>query len=242
MPDPFDWSHDAGRHPPALTPDYRSTRLRAPSQPLVLLAPTPSETTGPVFGHAVLGPLDHDLLANFGDGEPIGPRILVHGRVTDRDGRGLPGVLVELWQANAGGRYRHDRDGYRAPLDPNFGGCGRTLTGLDGAYAFRTVQPGPYPWPNGGNDWRPAHVHLSVLGQAFAQRLVTQMYFEGDPLIATCPIVQGLPAPAVDGLVARMDMARTVPMDLVAWRFDLVLAGHRRTPFERGAEGDGRLG
>ncbi|MBX2798243.1 MAG: protocatechuate 3,4-dioxygenase subunit beta [Myxococcales bacterium] len=234
MSQPRDWTVDPSRHPPLDTPGYGSTRLRAPRQAPILLSPTRSETTSPVFGQGLVGPTDHDLLVNFGQGDPIGERIVVHGRVLDSDGRPVPDTLVEMWQANAAGRYRHPKDGYRAPLDPNFGGCGRTLTGSDGRFAFRTVKPGAYPWPNGGNDWRPAHIHFSVFGTAFAQRLITQMYFEGDPLISRCAIVNGLPPDAVAGLVGTLDMERTIPMDLIAWRFDIVVAGRSRTPFEEG--------
>jgi protocatechuate 3,4-dioxygenase beta subunit len=196
--------------------------------------------TGPTFGHDMLGPLDADLIRNYAasGAEAIGPRILVHGQLLDENGRAMPGKLIEVWQANAGGRYRHRKDGYLAPLDPNFGGCGRCITDEDGSYSFRTVQPGPYPWPNGGNDWRPAHIHFSVFGDGFAQRLITQMYFEGDPHIALCPIVQAIPsAQAVDRLVARLDMDRTVPMDIRAYRFDIVLRGRSQTLFENRMEG-----
>jgi protocatechuate 3,4-dioxygenase beta subunit len=148
-------------------------------------------------------------------------------------------VLIEFWQANAGGRYRHKKDGYLAPLDPNFGGCGRTLSGQDGAYAFRTIRPGPYPWPNGPNDWRPAHIHFSVFGHGFAQRLITQMYFEGDPLISRCPIVRTINDPrAIDQLTARLDMNASEPMDALAYRFDILLRGSRSTLFENRMEGN----
>ena len=143
-----------------------------------------SEVTGPIFRPDELGPLDNDLILNYAkDGEPIGERIIVHGHVRDENGRGVPNTLVEFWQANAGGRYRHVNDRYLAPIDPNFGGCGRTLTDEQGYYAFRTVKPGAYPFRNFVNSWRPAHIHFSVFGTGFAQRLITQMYFEGDPLI-----------------------------------------------------------
>jgi protocatechuate 3,4-dioxygenase beta subunit len=173
------------------------------------------------------------------DEQPIGPRIIVHGRVLDEDARPVPGALVEVWQANAGGRYRHKKDAYLAPLDPNFGGCGRTISADDGSYRFRTIRPGAYPWPNGVNDWRPAHIHFSVFGHGFAQRLITQMYFEGDPLIAICPIVNTIRDPAaIARLVAPLDMNNTIPMDTMAYRFDIVLRGRRSTVFENRLEGN----
>ena len=227
-------------HPVALYPPYRTSVRRSPGFAPISFPTTPSEETGPVFGHDMLGPLDHDLLQNFGtDGaSAIGPRILVHGRVQDQFGRPVAGALLEVWQANAGGRYRHAREGYIAPLDPNFGGCGRVITADDGRYEFRTVMPGAYPWPNGPNDWRPAHIHFSVFGAGFAQRLITQMYFEGDPLIRLCPIVRSIhDADAVTRLIAPLDMARTVPMDARAYRFDITLRGRRQTMFENRMEG-----
>jgi len=231
---------DLSWHPPALGEDYRSTRLRAPQQRLLHMSPTTTEMTGPTFGQNDISPLDADLIRNYAaKGQSAqGSRIIVHGTLRDEDGRPVPGKLIEIWQANAGGRYRHVNDGYVAPLDDNFGGCGRCLTDADGNYAFRTIQPGAYPWPNGGNNWRPAHIHFSVFGDGFAQRLITQMYFEGDPLIALCPIVQSIPHPeAVDRLVARLDMEKTVPMDIRAYRFDIVLRGRQATVFENQMEG-----
>lgn len=233
---PRDWTG----HPPALYPAYKSTQLRAPQQPLLQLPAGPAETSGPVFRSDMIGPSDHDLIHNFasGDATAIGPRIVVHGKVLDQDAQPLSGVLIEVWQANAGGRYRHKREGYLAPLDPNFGGCGRVITDDDGAYAFDTIMPGPYPWPNGPNSWRPAHIHFSLFGHAFAQRLVTQMYFEGDPLIPLCPIVQSVPdAEGVAALTARLDMAAARPMDSLAYRFDIVLRGRGQTLFENQMEG-----
>ena len=234
------YPRDRGRHPPALAPDYKTSIARSPRLPPIALQPSVSEITGPVFGHDDLGALDHDLLRNYArTGDPIGERIIVHGRVLDENARPVPHTLLEIWQANAGGRYRHVKDGYLAPVDPNFGGCGRTLTDAEGRYAFRTVKPGAYPWRNGINDWRPAHIHFSVFGAAFGQRLVTQLYFEGDPLIARCPIVQSLPdADAVDALTARLDMRATIPLDTSAWRFDIVLRGRRSTMFENRPEGN----
>ncbi len=228
-------------HPQALTPPYKSSVKRAPASALVSFPSTLSETTGPVFELGILGERDNDLIHNFANpGESaIGQRIIVHGRVLDECGRAVPGVLVEVWQANAGGRYRHRNEGYLAPLDPNFGGCGRMISDEEGYYRFRTVKPGPYPWPNGLNDWRPAHIHFSLSGPAFAQRLITQMYFEGDPLIPLCPIVGTLPSQeAVASLTALLDMNNTVPMDARAYRFDVVLRGRRSTLFENRMEGN----
>ena len=157
----------------------------------------------------------------------------------DERGKGVAGALVEYWQANAGGRYRHRKEGYQAALDPNFGGCGRSITDEDGNYFFRTIQPGPYPWPNGPNDWRPAHIHFSVFGHGFAQRLITQMYFEGDPMIALCPIVRTIgDKAAIAGLTAALDMQATTPMDSRAYKFDIVLRGRRSTFFENRPEGN----
>lgn len=230
---------DPASHPPALAPDYRSTRLRAPSRPLLTIPQTLSETTGPAFGQDVIGPLDHDLLQNaVAGGVPIGARIIVHGRVQDGGGRPVPDTLVEVWQANAAGRYRHVNDGYQGPLDPNFSGWGRTLTGADGSYRFLTVMPGAYPWPNGPNSWRPAHIHFSVFGTAFCQRLITQMYFQGDPLIPLCPIVQSVADPAaVERLIAPLDMEAAQPFDALAYRFDIVLRGRAQTLMENRPEG-----
>ncbi|MEM8775465.1 MAG: protocatechuate 3,4-dioxygenase subunit beta [Pseudomonadota bacterium] len=227
-------------HPRPLYPDYRSTRLRAPRHKPLRIDQTQTELTGPTFGHDVLSPLDNDLILNYAKpGEcAIGSQIIVHGKLLDEYARPVRGKLIEIWQANAGGRYRHLKDGYTAPLDENFGGCGRTVTGEDGSYNFRTIQPGPYPWPNGGNDWRPAHIHFSVFGDGFAQRLITQMYFEGDPHIALCPIVHSITeSRAIDALIAKLDMETTVPMEIRAYRFDIVLRGRAATLFENQKDG-----
>ncbi|WP_300019204.1 protocatechuate 3,4-dioxygenase subunit beta [uncultured Roseobacter sp.] len=231
-----DWT----RQPPALTPSYKTSLTRSPQLAKISMPSTLSEETGPIFDHSILGPLDDDLILNFAaPGEmALGPRIIVHGRLQDENGRGVPHALIEVWQANAGGRYRHKKEGYLAPLDPNFGGCGRVLTDEKGFYRFRTVKPGPYPWPNGVNDWRPAHIHFSVFGQSFAQRLITQMYFEGDPLIWRCPIVAAIPdRDAIERLIAPLDMQHTIPMDARAYRFDIVLRGRRASYFENRPEG-----
>ncbi len=232
---------DMGLHPQALTPDYRSSRLRSPNQKLLSLPPGQGELTGPTFGHGLIGPNDHDLIINYAapGAAAIGEQIMVHGHLLDENARPVPQVLLEFWQANAGGRYRHQKDSYLAPLDSNFGGCGRTITDNDGYYSLRTVRPGPYPWPNGGNDWRPAHIHFSCFGTGWAQRLITQMYFEGDPHIPLCPIVQSTADPkAIEGLTARLDMANTEPMNFRAFRFDVILRGKASTLFENKLEGN----
>ena len=227
-------------HPPAYHPGYKTSVARSPRQALLSLDQTLSEITGPRFGHDDLGPLDNDLIRNFAKtGDPIGERIIVHGRVLDENGRPVPGTLVEIWQANAGGRYRHRKDSYLAPVDPNFGGCGRTITDENGFYHFRTIKPGAYPWRNYINSWRPAHIHVSVFGHSFCQRLITQMYFEGDPLIATCPIVNTIPNLAdIGNLVAPLDMNAAIPLDCLAYKFDIVLRGRRSTLFENRPEGN----
>ena len=195
-------------HPPALTLDYKTSVLRAPKRAMLSLQNSLSEVTGPVFGQVELGPLDNDLVLNHAQagGEPIGERIIVHGRVLDGTALPIPGVLVEFWQANAAGRYRHRNDRFEAPIDPNFGGCGRCITDADGRYHFRTVKPGPYPFRNRVNDWRPAHIHFSVFGPSIASRLVTQMYFEDDPLFAFDPIFNGVPENARPRLVAKFSL------------------------------------
>jgi protocatechuate 3,4-dioxygenase beta subunit len=235
------FQRDRQWHPPAYTPEYKTSVVRSPQRALISFDNTLSEITGPVFGHAMLGELDADLIYNYAKpGESaIGQRIIVHGRVVDERGKGVAGALLEFWQANAGGRYRHKREGYLAALDPNFGGCGRTITDDDGYYRFRTVKPGAYPWPNGVNDWRPAHIHFSVFGHGFAQRLITQMYFEGDPMIWNCPIVKSIPdKAAIEQLIAALDMNNTIPMDARAYKFDIVLRGRRSTLFENRMEGN----
>ncbi|MEK1851249.1 MAG: protocatechuate 3,4-dioxygenase subunit beta [Phyllobacterium sp.] len=235
------FQRDRQWHPPAYAPDYKTSIVRSPQRALLSFDNTLSEITGPVFGPSILGELDNDLIHNFAKpGESaIGQRIIVHGRVIDERGKGVAGALLEFWQANAGGRYRHKREGYIAALDPNFGGCGRTITDEDGYYRFRTVKPGAYPWPNSVNDWRPAHIHFSVFGHGFAQRLITQMYFEGDPMIWNCPIVRSIPdKTAIEQLVAALDMNNTIPMDARAYKFDIVLRGRRSTLFENRMEGN----
>lgn len=222
-------------HPVPYDPEYKTSVTRSPNWPLLSMESTPSEETGPRFGHSLIGPLDNNLILNWSkDGTgAIGERILVHGRVMDEFGRPVPNALLEIWQANAGGRYRHVRDTYFAALDPNFGGCGRTLTDDQGRYQFLTIRPGAYPWPNRGNDWRPMHVHISVFGHSFGQRLITQMYFEGDPLINLCPIAATVKSRSqLDALVAPLDLSMSRPLDYLAYKFDIVLRGRRQSMFE----------
>ena len=218
--------------PPYLYPPYRSTLLRAPTRPLVLLPHTLSDLTGPVFGDGQIGPVDHDLTRQH-TGQPLGERIIITGRVLDADGRPVRNTLVEVWQTNAAGRYAHDRDRHPAPLDPNFTGAGRCLTDQDGRYRFITVKPGAYPWKNHANAWRPAHTHFSVFGTAFTHRLVTQMYFPGDPLLNHDPIFQSISSPeARERLIAAFDLDVTEPEWALGYRWDIVLRGPRATPME----------
>ena len=230
---------DPASHPPAFAPGYKTSVLRSPRNALIAVPQTLSEVTAPIFSADELGPLDNDLIRNYAKtGLPIGERVIVHGHVRDQLGRPVRNALVEIWQANASGRYRHKNDQYLGALDPNFGGCGRMLTDDDGHYVFRTIKPGPYPWRNRINDWRPSHIHFAVSGTGWVQRLVTQMYFEGDPLIATCPIIRTIADEAqVRGLVALYDEPAFVPLDSRALRFDIVLRGQRATWFENTLQG-----
>ncbi len=223
----------AGVHPPNDTPSYRSTALRHPKRPLVVIPQTLSELSGPAFGRESVGPLDHDLTQQFA-APPLGQRIVIAGRVLDEDDRPVRHTLVEAWQANAAGRYRHAADDHRAPLDPNFAGAGRTLTDDDGSFRFITIKPGPYPWKNHHNAWRPAHVHFSLFGECLATRLVTQMYFPGDPLLAFDPIYNSIPdAGARARLISRFDWALTESDVANGYRFDIVLRGRSATPLEK---------
>jgi protocatechuate 3,4-dioxygenase beta subunit len=208
--------------------------LRAPGRPLVSLPEEFHRLDGPVFGEDAVDEADSDLTRGDGD-EPLGERIVVHGRVLDEYSRALPNALIEIWQANAAGRYRHEVDRHPAPLDPNFGGAGRCLTDNDGCYRFVTIKPGAYPWGNHENAWRPAHIHFSVFGRLFTQRLVTQMYFPGDPLFAFDPIFHAVRDPAArELLVARFDLDKTQPEWALAYEWDIVLGRGVRgtTPFE----------
>jgi protocatechuate 3,4-dioxygenase, beta subunit len=221
-----------GLHPPNDFPPYRSSALRAPRQPLVLLPHRLTEITGPLLGEERVRPGDADLTRQH-PGEPQGERIVVTGRVLDGDGRPVARSLVEIWQANAAGRYRHAGDQHPAPLDPNFSGLGRCLTDDEGRYRFVTIKPGSYPWRNHPNAWRPAHIHFSLFGRSFTQRLVTQMYFPGDPLQPLDPVLGSVPDPdARQRLIARFDLGLTEPEWALGYSWDVVLRGRDATPFE----------
>lgn len=221
-----------GPHPPYLHPEYRSTRLRAPKRPLTIAPRTLSELTGPVYGHERAGALDNDLTRQH-SGEPLGERIIVTGRVLDGDGRPVRDSLIELWQANSAGRYTHAGDRHPAPLDPNFSGAGRCVTDSEGRYRFVTVKPGAYPWGNHPNAWRPAHIHFSLFGRSFRSRLVTQMYFPGDPLFYQDPIFNSIPdEKARSRLISSFDLDTTEPEWALGYNFDIVLEGRDATPME----------
>jgi protocatechuate 3,4-dioxygenase, beta subunit len=224
---------DCGTQPGYLYPPYASTVKRSPSQPLVLLPASLSEVTGPLFGWDRIRPNDFDLTRQHA-GDPIGERIVVTGRVLDANARPVADTLVEIWQANAAGRYPHPRDTHAAPTDPNFTGCGRTLTDADGRYRFVTIRPGEYPWRNHYNAWRPAHIHFSLFGPAISTRLVTQMYFPGDPLLEYDPMYTSIPDErARQRLVCALDWETTIPEQALGYRFDVVLRGRDETPMEK---------
>jgi protocatechuate 3,4-dioxygenase beta subunit len=226
---PRDWSS----HPAYIHPAYRSTPLRGPTKPLIPLKQSLSELTGPVYGHDSLGALDADLTRNGRkNGEPLGERIIVTGRVLDEDGRPQANTLIEVWQANAAGRYIHKVDQHDAPLDPNFFGGGRCVTDAEGRYRFYSIKPGAYPWGNHHNAWRPNHIHFSLFGPSFLTRLVTQMYFPGDPLLELDPIYQGAPAGARERMVAKFSIDITEPGFALGYVFDIVLRGRLETPME----------
>jgi protocatechuate 3,4-dioxygenase, beta subunit len=222
----------SGNHPPLDFPGYRSTGLRHPKKPLVLLPQRLTEVTGPLLGNDLITPNDADLTTQH-DGEPIGQRIIVSGQVRDSGGRPVPDTLIEIWQTNAAGRYRHSREHHPAPLDPNFDGIGRCITDSAGRYRFVTIQPGSYPWGNHYNAWRPAHIHFSLFGRAFTQRIVTQMYFEGDPLLRLDPIYNSVPdASARELMVAQFSIDNTQPEWALAYNWDIVLRGRNASVFE----------
>jgi protocatechuate 3,4-dioxygenase beta subunit len=219
-------------HPLPLSPDYKSSIKRAPSKPLIPMRHTLSELTGPVYGHETVRDGDNDLTTQH-KGEPLGERIIVHGHVLDEDKRPVSDTLVEIWQANACGRYVHIVDQHPAPLDPNFTGAGRTITDKNGYYRFVTVKPGAYPWGNHHNAWRPNHIHFSVFGQSFLSRLVTQMYFPGDPLFPFDPIFNSVTdEKARNRMVSSFDLENTIPDWALCFRWDIVLRGREATPLD----------
>jgi protocatechuate 3,4-dioxygenase beta subunit len=223
---------EAGSQPPLLYPPYKSTVRRAPAQPLVQVPERLVDLAAPVYGYLPIHELDNDLTRQHA-AEPLGERIIVAGRVLDEDGRPVPHTLVELWQCNAAGRYRHARDCHPAPIDPNFSGGGRTVTDPQGNYQFLTIKPGAYPWGNHDNAWRPAHIHFSLFGHSIATRLVTQMYFPNDPLCEYDPMYQSIPDERARlRLVSRFDLSLTQPDWALGYRFDIVLRGRHSTPFE----------
>lgn len=218
---------DESIHPPRLFTDYKSTTLRAPSKPLIVIKPGLADLSGPIFGDLQLGPLDHDLTKNaVKTGEPLGERTIVYGKVMNENGQPLPYTLVEIWQANAAGRYVHKVDQHNAPLDPNFLGVGRCLTDKDGYYKFYTIKPGAYPWGNHVNAWRPNHIHFSLFGHHITSRLITQMYFPGDPLLQYDPIFNAVPEKGRALLISDFDLQITEPDFALGYRFDIVLRGH----------------
>jgi protocatechuate 3,4-dioxygenase, beta subunit len=228
------FSDDTDSQPLLDSPEYRSTALRHPKQPLIALPHRLTETTAPVYGEDRLGEHDHDLTRQHA-GEPIGQRIIVHGQVKEDDGRPVPGTLIEVWQANAGGRYRHRWDTWPSPVDPNFSGAGRTITDDRGHFRFVTIRPGAYPWGNHANAWRPAHIHFSLFGRAFTQRLVTQMYFPDDPLFFQDPIYNAVAdrdPKAARRMVSAFDYEATEEQWALAFRWDIVLRGEDATPTE----------
>ncbi len=222
----------AGTQPDYDFRPYASTAKRHPTRPLVRPPQTLSELTGPMFGHGDVQAGDNDLTAQH-RGEPLGERIIVSGRVLDENGKAVPHTLVEIWQANAAGRYPHPTDNHDAPLDPNFSGAGRTITDAQGHYLFLTIRPGEYPWRNHYNAWRPAHIHFSLFGRAFLTRMVTQMYFPGDPLLPFDPMYNCIAdEKARRRLISAFDLSNTRPEYALAYRFDIVLRGHAATPME----------
>ncbi len=226
---PRDWDSQ----PRYIDAGYKSTVLRGPTKPLIPIRQSLSELTGPVYGHDSVGPTDADLTVNGRrNGEPLGERIIVTGRVLDENARPLPGTLIEIWQANAAGRYVHVVDQHDAPLDPNFFGGGRCVTDAEGRYRYMTIKPGAYPWGNHPNAWRPNHIHLSLFGPSFLTRLVTQMYFPGDPLLELDPIYKSAPVHTREAMIARFSIEATQPGYALGYEFDIVLRGRHATPIE----------
>ena len=234
MPNLDDFTpRDRNAHPPNMSPDYKSSPLRAPTKPLVIIPQGLTELTGPIFGQDAVGELDHDLTKNAaGPGEPHGERIIVAGTVQDEEGNPIPDILLEIWQPNAAGRYDHADDQHDAPLDPNFLGAGRCVTDQRGRYRFITIKPGAYPWGNHYNAWRPSHIHFSLFGPSIMTRLVTQMYFLGDPLLEFDPIYKSVPEAARILLVANLSMQISKPNWALGYEFNIRLRGRNATPME----------
>src|SRR6201985_1494010 len=234
MDESFLSKRDFASHPAYIHPGYGSSVKRGPRPPLIPLKKQLRDQRVPVYGTEDLGALDHDLTRNAArNGEPLGERIIVTGRVLDEDGRPVRNTLVEIWQANAAGRYYHSVDQHDAPLDPNFVGQGQLLTDDEGRYEFKTIKPGAYPWRNHPNAWRPAHIHFSLFGPAISTRLVTQMYFPGDPLLPYDPIFNGIRDEAArQRLIAQFNWDTNVPEQALGFTFDIVLRGRLETPME----------
>ena len=221
-------------------PDYKSSIFRAPKNKKISFPSSDSEILGPIFDENIIGELDNNLTLNFSKNKnsPLGHKIIVYGNVLDQFSKPIEGALIEIWQANSAGKYLHNNDKNTAPIDPNFAGCGRCLTTSRGYYEFLTIQPGPYPYPNRGIEWRPMHIHFSIFGKSFGQRLITQMYFEGDPLIKHCPMVNSIAdEKAKKSLIGALDTSRSNTQNLLAYKFNIVLRGIKQTYFENRREG-----
>ena len=219
-----------GVYPELVYPPYKSTAKRGPTQPLLRIDTRAPAEQNVAPSSRILLPNDTDLTVH-GESEPLGEKIVVTGRVVDQDGKPVRNSLLEVWQCNAAGRYRHKKDQHNAPLDPNFNGWGKMMTDDDGRYRFVTIKPGPYPWGNHDKAWRPAHIHFSLFGNVYAQRLVTQMYFPGDPLFDFDPIFQSIPDLAArQRLISRFSLEQTVSDQMLGYEFDIVLRGRDATP------------
>ena len=228
------------KQPVANHSDYKSSILRAPKNNKISFPSTVSEISGPSFNKDIIRELDNDLTLNFSNKNqmPIGQKIIVYGKILDQFHNPLDGILIEIWQANSGGKYLHEKDKNDAPIDKNFAGCGRYITSNDGFYEFITIKPGAYPYPNRGIEWRPMHIHFSVFGKSFGQRLITQMYFQGDPLIKSCPMINSIPNPgAKKSLVGCLDLKKSKSDKVLTYKFDIILRGYNQTFFENRIEG-----
>tara|TARA_B110000459_G_C16512397_1_gene448540 strand:+ start:23 stop:748 length:726 start_codon:yes stop_codon:yes gene_type:complete len=228
------------KQPVANHSDYKSSILRAPKNNKINFPSTVSEISGPSFNKDIIRKLDNDLTLNFSNKNqmPIGQKIIVYGKILDQFHNPLDGILIEIWQANSGGKYLHEKDKNDAPIDKNFAGCGRYITSNDGFYEFITIKPGAYPYPNRGIEWRPMHIHFSVFGKSFGQRLITQMYFQGDPLIKSCPMINSIPNPgAKKSLVGCLDLKKSKSDKVLTYKFDIILRGYNQTFFENRIEG-----